>query len=185
VNIIIITYTFVLLQIQDTEGATGAAFDINNLSIASRLLSRGADIREAPANIIQRLRPLIADTWNATTLHSACYENDLDALKALLAAGKADPHFDINMRSADGWTALHAAVYLNRIDAVRILIDEGVDIMVVTDDERRHSALHIACSRGRREIVVLFMKKCFPEAEVERSSSTKRKRSGFETRSRN
>ena len=129
----------------------------NNMQIAELLLSRGADIRSAPDDMVERLRPMIADTWNATVLHTACYENDLDALKALLVTGKEDPHFDMNMRSFHGWTALHAAVYLNRIEAVRLLINEGADVMLVTDEDRRHTALHIACSRGHREIVVLLM----------------------------
>ena len=127
------------------------------MQIAELLLSKGADIRSAPAHIIETLRPLIADTWNATVLHTSCYENDIDALKALLASGKDDPHFDINMRSVHGWTPLHAAVYLNRIDAVRLLIDEGADVMLVTDEERRHTALHIACSRGHREVLLLLI----------------------------
>jgi ankyrin repeat protein len=90
-------------------------------------------------------------------MHSACYENDLESLQALLASGKEDLDFDINMRNTQGWTALHAAVYLNRIEAVRLLINEGADAMLVTDEERRHTALHTACSRGHREIVVLLM----------------------------
>ena len=127
------------------------------MQIAELLLSRGADIRSAPDDMIEGLRPMIADTWNATVLHTACYENDLDALKALLVTGKEDPHFDMNMRSVHGWTALHAAVYLNRIEAVRLLIDEGADVMLVTDEDRLHTALHIACSRGHREVILLLI----------------------------
>jgi ankyrin repeat protein len=100
---------------------------------------------------------MISGTWYGTILHSACYENDLESLQSLLASGKEDLDFDINMRNTQGWTALHAAVYLNRIEAVRLLINEGADVMLVTDEEGRHTALHIACSRGHREIVVLLM----------------------------
>ena len=141
----------------DLEGALAAADEVNNSEIIERLLACGADITSLPLRLQSRLRPMISSTWHGTVLHSACYENDLESLQALLASGKEDLDFDINMRNTQGWTALHAAVYLNRIEAVRLLINEGADVMLVTDEDRRHTALHIACSRGHKEIVVLLM----------------------------
>jgi hypothetical protein len=91
------------------------------------------------------LTALIATTWHATPIHKACYDNDVDLLQALLDFGPLAE--SLSLRDQHGWTALHVAVFVNSIDAAKLLLSRGADIFDVAGT-CRHTALHIACSRG-------------------------------------
>ena len=127
------------------------------MELANRLLLYGANINEVPVWYRQKLEPMLSDTWHATPLHRAVYENDLDMLRALLESG-----VDMQARNAHGWTALHTAAYLNRVDALEVflLFTAGSEVLSTLTDFG-HTALHLACSRGNTEVVRMLIKHLF------------------------
>ena len=141
---------------------TGACEE-NNMELAKRLLLYGANINEAPARYRRILDSMLSDTWYATPLHRAVYENDLDMLRALLESGVSDSSFDMQARNAHGWTALHTAAYLNRVDALEVvlLFTAGSDKVLAALTDLGHTALHLACSRGNTEVVRMLIKHLF------------------------
>lgn len=56
-------------------------------------------------------------------------------------------------RSPDGFTALHLAAYFGHADIVRILLDEGVDVGPVADNDSRVRPLHSAVAGGHADVV--------------------------------
>ena len=134
------------------------ACDKNHMELATRLLLYGANINAVPPRYRRILEPMLSDTWHATPLHRAVYENDLDMLRALLESG-----VDMQARNAHGWTALHTAAYLNRVDALEVvlLFTAGSDKVLAALTDLGHTALHLACSRGNTEVVRMLIKHLF------------------------
>ena len=99
----------------------------------------------------------MVDTWYGSKYHKACYENNLEALTALLAedAKRIKETKLINQPDAEGWTALHVASYMNRAEATAKLLAAGADLGATTTNDK-HTALHLACSKGHADIVKLL-----------------------------
>ena len=98
----------------------------------------------------------IATTWHTTPIHKACYENDAALLEALLDSGSLAE--SLTLRDQYGWTALHVAVFMNSIEAAKLLVSRGANIYDVVG-ACRHTALHLACSRGLSRDTVLWLVK--------------------------
>ena len=58
-----------------------------------------------------------------TPLHRAAYSGDVDAVKALLAAG-----VDADARDENGMTPLHGAALEGHVDVVKMLVAAGADV---------------------------------------------------------
>ena len=56
---------------------------------------------------------------------------------------------------AEGWTALHVASYMGRAEATAKLLAAGADLGATTTNNK-HTALHLACSKGHADIVKLL-----------------------------
>ena len=129
----------------------------DHMELANRLLLYGANINEVPVWYRQKLEPMLSDTWYATPLHRAVYENDFDMLRALLESG-----VDMQARNAHGWTALHTAAYLNRVNALEVVLLFTAESEVLASlTDFGHTALHLACSRGNLEVVRMLIKHLF------------------------
>lgn len=132
------------------------------MELANELLLYGASINAVPADYRQILEPMLFDTWHATPLHRAVYENDLEMLRVLLETGVSSSSFDMQARNAYGWTALHTAAYLNRTDSLKVLFNftAGNEILFALTDFG-HTALHLACCRGNTEIISMLIKQLY------------------------
>ena len=128
------------------------------MELVKRLLLYGANINAVPARYRLILEPMLSDTWHATPLHRAVYENDLDMLRALLESG-----VDMQARNAHGWTALHTAAYINRSDALKLLLlfTARSEVLATSKGKFGHTALHLACSRGNTEVIGMLIKNLY------------------------
>eukprot|EP01102_Stenamoeba_stenopodia_P008976 TRINITY_DN2630_c0_g1_i1.p1 TRINITY_DN2630_c0_g1~~TRINITY_DN2630_c0_g1_i1.p1 ORF type:complete len:461 (+),score=103.22 TRINITY_DN2630_c0_g1_i1:193-1575(+) len=95
-----------------------------------------------------------------TPLHHAAIGGKADCIALLLENG-VDP----DSEDGRGWTALHYAVEGNRVDCVQQLLDGGADASPQTTSNLHQSGqhlqttpLHIACSKGNLESVLLLIK---------------------------
>ena len=62
---------------------------------------------------------LIETTWYTSPMHKACYDNDVDGLRALVESlSKSEAETQIGQRDHHGWTVLHVAVFMNHIEIV-------------------------------------------------------------------
>ena len=95
-------------------------------------------------------------TWQSSSIHKACYENDLISLPVLLES--LSEASALSVCDNLGWTPLHVSVYMNRLEAVRLLLSKGADIFLPT--VRGHTALHLACYRGYVDMVRLLISSC-------------------------
>jgi ankyrin repeat protein len=65
------------------------------------------------------MRIFIATTWYTTPIHKACYDNDVDGLRALVEIlPKPEVETQLGQRDHHGWTALHVAVLMSNIEIV-------------------------------------------------------------------
>ena len=110
------------------------------------------------------MEEFIARTWHSTSIHKACYENDLVSLRVLL--GSLSEASALSVCDNFGWTPLHVSVYMNRVEAVRLLLSKGADIFLQT--VRGHSALHLACSRRNIDMVRLLISSCSTQQETKK-----------------
>ena len=61
----------------------------------------------------------IEATWYTTPIHKACYDYDVDGLRALVESlPKPEAETQLGQRDHHGWTALHVAVFMNHIEIV-------------------------------------------------------------------
>jgi uncharacterized protein len=88
----------------------------------------------------KHLLTYIDNAWCQSSLHTACYKNDLNRLKSLISTQV--PRSNLNLKLEDGWTPLHVAVLLNRLEAATLLVDAGADIFAAT--KNGHTVLHLA-----------------------------------------
>ena len=115
--------------------------------------SRRTALTAATPSLCIHMTQFIARHWHSTPIHKACYENDLNSLRALL--GSISEASALSVCDAFGWTPLHVSVYMNRVEAVRLLLSKGANIRTATD--RGHTALHLACYRGNVDMVRLLI----------------------------
>ena len=81
-----------------------------------------------------------------TTIHEATFMNNIDQVKAHIAAGS-----DLNEKDEWGSTPLNIAATFNKIEVAKLLIDAGADLSEATPDGT--TALHTAVFLCRTEIV--------------------------------
>ena len=77
---------------------------------------------------------------------------DIEQFQALLEHPTCDADY-VNADIGDGWTVLHAAVALNRVECIKLLLKSSVVNWMATTRVGLHTILHIACSRGRYEVL--------------------------------
>jgi len=108
------------------------------------------------------LRAYHAEIFKPTTLHSACYNNNVPAL-----IGELDEGADIDAtNNRYGVRPLHVAVIKGYVDVVRALLESGADVFAT--DTNGRTALHLACLRGHVEIVRILRLSLFdpPDDQV-------------------
>jgi hypothetical protein len=110
----------------------------------------------ANVSLRARMEEIIVSTWHSTSIHKACYDNDLVGLPVLLES--LSETSALSVCDKFGWTPLHVSVFFNRLEAVRLLLSKGADILLPTI--RGHTALHLACYRGNVDMVRLLISSC-------------------------
>jgi ankyrin repeat protein len=86
-----------------------------------------------------------------SALMTAVRRNDVDAARALIAAGT-----DVDQLDASGDAPLVMAAYLGHTDIVRLLLDAGADVTAV-DPGMKATALHAAAYAGRTDAARLLI----------------------------
>jgi ankyrin repeat protein len=72
----------------------------------------------------------IETTWYTTPIHKACYNDDVDGLRALVKSlSKSESETQICQRDHHGWTALHVAVFMNHIEIINVLVTFFVGVI--------------------------------------------------------
>ena len=76
------------------------------------------------------MRTFIEATWYTTPMHKACYNDDVDGLRALVESlSKSEAETQIGQRDHHGWTALHVAVFMNHIEIINVLVSFSVGVI--------------------------------------------------------
>ena len=98
------------------------------------------------------MSPLVAlgQSMNETALHGAAANDDVTAIRDLLAKGT-----DVDARDGNGRTALLIATHENKIDAAKALIEAGADVNA--KDGIDDSPYLYAGARGHLEILKLTL----------------------------
>merc|ERR1711915_113450 len=91
---------------------------------------------------------------NMASLIDACRKGDIDIVRSLLAAEKAD----VNVKDDDGVPALHLAVYNNHVNIVNILLDNSKIRLENTSANNKGTALHGACYFNHFSIIEVIAK---------------------------
>ncbi len=134
-----------LLNARDDHHRAGAvqwAVVANQPAILELLIERGADLDAG-------------DRHGMTALHSAAIFNRADMVQRLLARG-ADPYAMGLGYGAIRLTPLHKAAEAGSLEAVEALLDDGVNVNVLTEGANRVSPLHIAAARGHQGVIRLL-----------------------------
>ena len=85
------------------------------------------------------------------TLHKACKEGNIKAVKQFLADGA-----DVNARNEEECTPLHEAAFLGHKEIAELLIDKGAELNIKDDDGV--TPLHMAVvSIGQKDIIELLI----------------------------
>ena len=115
------------------------AIESNNNEILKKLLDLGANIREE--------HPV----FKKLTLHTACYYENVEAVKILLGRDKTL----VNEQSGvDGWTPLEDATLKSNIDIIKILLENGANPLI--RDYNGGTAIDMSTEFGKGEIVKLL-----------------------------
>ncbi|XP_071100543.1 ankyrin repeat domain-containing protein 50-like [Haliotis cracherodii] len=86
-------------------------------------------------------------------LHSACLSGDLLAVRRILSVGQAD----INCRKNSRTPVMTAAIKGSG-EVVELLVSYGADVSLV--DKNSDNILHLACWRGKMEVVNYVLSQC-------------------------
>ena len=115
-----------------------------------------AGIEVAECILDHKGRDVILDAkdWKGSTALSLAAENGMDDLVIKLLSKGADPSIKDDQ---GGGTAILRAVDGNQLSTVRIMLEHGVDINCLDDQDR--GLLHGAATGGRDEIVQLLLDK--------------------------
>jgi|SRR5215471_13334750 len=105
------------------------------LGVGQMLLNLGANPNEVA-------------TDGTTPLHQAALHSDPAMVALLLSKGAR-----VDVRSKDGALPIHDAALGKSAEVVRLLAAKGADIAALTQDEMAQSALHMAASFGRLEVI--------------------------------
>lgn len=74
--------------------------------------------------------PDARDSWGGTALHAAMFQDDLEIVRLLLAAG-----FDPNaIGPKNGYTPLHDAVWAGNLPAAKLLVEAGARLDIAGHD---------------------------------------------------
>lgn len=85
------------------------------------------------------------------TVHEAAFMNNIEMMKAHIAAGS-----DLNVKDEYGSTALNIAATFGKKDIAKLLIEGGADLSVTAPDGA--TVLHTATFLCRTEIVKMLLK---------------------------
>ena len=115
------------------------AIESKNNEVLQKLLDLGANIREE--------HPV----FKKLTLHTACYYENVEAVKILLAKDKSL----VNEQSGvDGWTPLEDATLKSNTEIVKILLENGANPLI--NDYSGGTAVDMGTEFGKGEIVKLL-----------------------------
>ncbi|MBP9477913.1 MAG: ankyrin repeat domain-containing protein [Sebaldella sp.] len=115
------------------------AIESGNNEILEELLKRGASVREK--------HPV----FGRLALHTACYYENAEAVKILLAHDKSIVNYQSDI---DGWTPIDDAVLKGNIQIVKILLENGADPRVA--NFKNETPIDMATKFGKGEIVKLL-----------------------------
>ena len=145
IAIALLQHDKVEINIEDLKG---------NTALSHAIAAAGIEVAEC---ILDRQeRGVILDTknWKGSTALSLAAEKGMDYLVVKLLSKGADPSVKDDQ---GGGTAILRAIGGNRLSTVRIMLEHGVDIDCLDDEDR--GLLHGAATDGRDEIVQLLLDK--------------------------
>jgi len=125
-----------------------------NYTVCKYLIEKGADVNQIYTH----------NNTNITSLHLACYKNNMRVAKLLIQNGA-----NLNAQDNDDNTPLLIATMNNNVELVKTLLDAEPSasasaapsaIVYSTLDEHNnlgYTPLNIACEKGNRELIELFV----------------------------
>ena len=133
------------INIEDLEGITALshAIEVAGMKVAECILDRQ-----------ERGVILDAKNWKGSTALSLAAEKGMDDLVVKLLSKGADPSVQDDQ---GGGTAILRAIDGDHLSTVRIMVEHGVDIDCLDDEDR--GLLHGAATGGRDDIVQLLLDK--------------------------
>ncbi len=111
------------------------------------------DAKKAPP------KKLPASKWRdaAEPIHVAAFENDLAAMRKILAAKDVDVNVRLEFRTFPGFTAAHMAAFEGHGKVLQMLVAKQADLNL-TEKGRQRTALHLAAANGRVDAVKVLVK---------------------------
>lgn len=140
-HIIMLTSSTNLHEV-DINGNTllHAACQAENLAVVQHLATAGLDLSQLNNNA-------------ETLLHVAVLSQNTKLLQWLIDSKK----IDINAKDSKGNTALHTATFLNKQDIVEFLVQNGADITLQNDDDKK--AYDVAIKYGYYNLIPSLLTK--------------------------